>query len=174
MAQFRWPQRTLDHYAAKLHIDRRYVDQWIAMHFIARRTRVIVGLVYYPFIVLSLMVFARSPIFDNWTMPIALIIVLTGSLLIVVACAVVLRWAAEITRRKAAWRLNNEIVALKGTGEEGRKTAEQLQVMIEQIRNFRSGAFAPYGQQPVIRALLLPLTSYGGGALLQYLTLTNF
>jgi hypothetical protein len=170
----RWPQRTLDHFAAKLRINRRYVDQWIGMHFIARRTGAIVGLVYYPFIVLSLMVLARSSLFDNWTMPVALIIVFSVSFLIVIACAVVLRWSAEASRRKAIWRLTNEIIGLKGAGKDGERTAEQLQVMIEQIRNFQRGAFAPYSQQPVIRALMLPLGTYGGGALLQYLTLSNF
>jgi hypothetical protein len=172
--QFRWPKRTMEHYASKLHVDQRHVDEWIGIHFIARRTQAVANLVYYPFIVLSLMVFARSSLFDNWTIPTALIIVLGGSFLIVIGCAVGLRWSAEATRRKAIWRLSNEIIGLKGGGEADRNTAGQLEAMIAQIREFRRGAFAPYLQQPIVHALLLPLGSYGGGALLQYLTLSNF
>jgi hypothetical protein len=46
--------------------------------------------------------------------------------------------------------------------------------MINQIGAFKSGAFAPYSQQPFLRALLLPLGSYGGSALLEYLTMASF
>ena len=73
------------------------------------------------------------------------------------------------------WRLGNAIIQLDGKkGDEGRKTAAQLQTMIGQVRAFPRGAFAPYSDQPLVRALLLPLTSYGGAALVEYLSIANF
>jgi hypothetical protein len=170
----RWPESTLNHYAVKLRVDKRYLDDWISMHCIARRTRVVAQLIYLPFIVISLMILARGSTFDNWSMPMGLLVVFAGSVLIVVFCAILLRWSAEISRRKAVWRLTNELVQLKGNGEEGRRLADQIQVMINQIGAFKSGAFAPYSQQPFLRALLLPLGSYGGSALLEYLTMASF
>jgi hypothetical protein len=169
----RWPRRTVEHYASQLRVDRPLVDRWIEMRLIDRRTRAVARLVYYPFIVLSLMLLARSSVFDNWTLARPLLIALGGGFAIVIACAVLLRRAAEVSRRKAVWRLNNEIISLRGQGEGGAAKAEQVQAMVEQIRQLRSGAFAPYSEQPLVRAVLLPLTSFGGVQLMEYLTLWN-
>ena len=43
-AESRWPKPTLDFYAAALHVDKPYLDDWITMHFVARRTHVIARL----------------------------------------------------------------------------------------------------------------------------------
>jgi hypothetical protein len=170
----RWPERTLDKYAAKLGLDKAYLDDWITMHFVALRTQAVARLVYYPFIVIALMVLSRSSLFDNWATPIGLVIVVTSSVAIVMACAILLRMAAERLRRRAIWRLTNSKVKLKSQGGEGSRVADQIELMITQIRAFDTGAFAPYSQQPIVRALLLPLTSYGGAALLDYLSIANF
>lgn len=41
--------------------------------------------------------------------------------------------------------------------------------MLAEIRALREGAFAPLTQQPLVRALLLPLSGAGGLGLLEYL-----
>jgi hypothetical protein len=170
----RWPKQTLEKYAAKLGIDERYLDDWITMHFVARRTQAVARLVYYPFIVIALMVLSRSALFDNWSTPIGLVIVVTSSVAIVMACAILLRLAAERLRRRAVWRLTNTKVKLKAQGAADSKVADQIDVLIGQIRAFDTGAFAPYSQQPIVKAVLLPLTSYGGAALVEYLSIANF
>ncbi len=169
----RWPQGTLDNYAAKLRLDKRYLDDWIAMHFVARRTLVVARLVYYPFIIISLLVLARSSVFDNWGTSTGIVVSLTCSVLIVIGCAIALRSGAESLRRSAIWRLTNAKILLN-KDDEGKRTASQIDVMIAQIRAFDTGAFAPYMQQPLVRALLLPLTSFGGTALAEYLSIANF
>jgi hypothetical protein len=40
--------------------------------------------------------------------------------------------------------------------------------MLRQIEGLRDGAFSPFSQQPVVRAMLLPLGGFGGTALLSY------
>jgi hypothetical protein len=40
-------------------------------------------------------------------------------------------------------------------------TAEQIQVLMERIRNTWEGAFAPVSQQPALQALLLPFGGLG-------------
>jgi len=45
--------------------------------------------------------------------------------------------------------------------------------MIEEVRNLRKGAFAPYTEQKFIRALLLPLAGYASSALIEYLSLVK-
>jgi hypothetical protein len=170
----RWPEPTLNKYAAKLGVDKCYLDDWITMHFVARRTRAVARLVYYPFIVIALMVLSRSSLFDNWTTPVGLVIVVTLSVAIVLTCAILLRVAAERLRRRAIWRLTNIKMKLKARAGEDASAAAQIEVMIAQIAAFDTGAFAPYSQQPIVKAMLLPLTSYGGTALVEYLSIANF
>ena len=43
-----------------------------------------------------------------------------------------------------------------------------------EFEELREGAFSPYSQQPVVRAMLLPLGSLGGTALLEYLLVPGF
>jgi hypothetical protein len=170
----RWPAGTLEYFGRKFKLAPRYLDDWITMHFVARRTEAVARLVYFPFIVISLMIVARSPVFDNWYAPTGLVLVISASVLIVVGCAILLRRSAEKLRARTIWRLSNAIIQLNGEGDDGRHTAAQLQAMLGQVRTFPRGAFAPYSEQPLIRALMLPLTSYGGAALVEYLSIANF
>ena len=48
-------------------------------------------------------------------------------------------------------------------------TVEQIQVLMERIRNTQEGAFAPLSQQPALQALLLPFGGLGGVQLIEYL-----
>lgn len=170
----RWSSKMIEHYEAKLNVKGAYLDDWISMRFIAWRTRIVGRLIYYPFIILSLMIASRSTLFDNWTMPVGLAIVIGASITIVFVCAVLLRTSAEVFRRKAIWRLTNHIICLKSNrSADGAPLAEQLEVLIQQMRAFRGGAFAPYTQQPAVRALLLPLGSFGGAALIEYMTVVR-
>ena len=45
---------------------------------------------------------------------------------------------------------------------------------MRRIEELREGAFSPFSQQPVVRAMLLPLGGFGGTALLNYLLVPGF
>lgn len=164
----RWPQTTLAYFADELQIDPRYVDPWITVDVIGLRTKAVSRLIYYPYVVISLVVIARHPVFDNWPMPLALMIILGVGLLIVTACALMLRSAAERARRRAIWQLTNDLLRADP------RTASQIEVLIGQIGKYDTGSFASYRQQPLLRAVMLPLGSFGGASLLQYLAIWNF
>jgi hypothetical protein len=164
----RWPQTTLAYFADELQIDPRYVDPWITVDVIGLRTKAVSRLIYYPYVVISLVVIARHPVFDNWPMPLALMIILGVGLLIVTACALMLRSAAERARRRAIWQLTNDLLRADP------RTASQIEVLIGQIGKYDTGSFASYREQPLLRAVMLPLGSFGGASLLQYLAIWNF
>jgi hypothetical protein len=171
----RWPQKTLAYFADKLQIDQRYVDPWITIDVIGLRTKSVSRLIYYPYVIISLVIIARHPVFDNWPMPLALMIILGVGLLIVTACALMLRSAAERARRRAIWQLTNDLIRLKrGDKDADSRTAGQIEVLIGQIGKYDSGSFASYREQPLLRAVMLPLGSFGGATLLQYLAIWNF
>lgn len=58
-----------------------------------------------------------------------------------------------------------KIIAAKGAEQLDVKVASQLEMMLARVENLRAGAFAPLSSQPFVKALLLPLLSYGGSML---------
>lgn len=163
----RWPRPALDHHRRKLNLDDRYLEPWLNMRFVAMRTQAVGELIWYPYIVISLLLVSRSAVFDRFGAPVIVDVLNAVSVLIVTACALCLRVSAERLRRHSIWRLTNDMIALRGGSDEQRQTAEQVDLLIEKIRTFREGAFAPYSQQPLVRALLLPLSGLGGTAVLE-------
>jgi len=64
--------------------------------------------------------------------------------------------------------LTDRLVAAQGVETPmDAKRAVQIEVLLNRVQTIREGAFSPISQQPLIRALLLPLGTYSGVALLQ-------
>jgi hypothetical protein len=169
--QANWPERTLQQFRARTGVPAVYLDDWIDLQFIARRTRCVGALVYYPFIVLSLMLLARSPFFDDWYTPPSVTVLATLSFAIVLGCAWALRHSAESSRRLALDHLSDAILRAKGA--DSGPLVGQLEALQARIEQLRDGAFAPYSQQPLLKALLLPFLTIGGSSLFDYLALAS-
>jgi hypothetical protein len=52
-------------------------------------------------------------------------------------------------------------------------SVQQLKLLESQIQQLREGAFAPFWQQPLLKALLLPFAALGSTTLLDYMALIN-
>ncbi|MGH8164554.1 MAG: hypothetical protein ACREP1_09495, partial [Rhodanobacteraceae bacterium] len=120
--------------------------------FVAQRTQVVARLIWYPLIVLTLMIVARWSFFDNWSWPPNLLLIFALNTAWALGSALYLRRAAEELRAAA---LDNLAVLRLGafTNEIKRTSFEEL---IEEIRRLKKGAFAPLSEQPFIRAVLVP------------------
>ena len=148
--------------------DREAVAGWIDVRLVADWTAAIGPLVYYPFITLGLMLLARSPLLANWDLPLGLYIVFGLTAGYTAAAAYTLRRAAERTRRFALDDLGRQI--MRATGRSGQDAfVNQLALLRDQAGAMREGALAPFAQQPILRAFLLPLISGGGLAVIEYL-----
>jgi hypothetical protein len=167
-----WPLETLQEFGKRLALRqpvlKPVLEDWIALIFVSERTKCITTLIYYPFLIIALLVVSRSRLFANYAGSVPILIVIGLSVLIVISCAVALNWSAEASRAKARQRLNDEIVKARDLKDDGR-LASQLEVMLRRVEELRDGAFSPFTQQPVVRAILLPLGSFGGTQLLEYL-----
>jgi hypothetical protein len=53
------------------------------------------------------------------------------------------------------------------------RLAEQLETLLIQVAQLKEGAFSPLSQQPLVRALLFPLSSAGWVALIENGTLSG-
>jgi hypothetical protein len=146
--------------------------EYLDVRLIAERTRVVGTLVYYPFIVLFLMVISRVSFFDNWDWPVGLIALLAVSAVVAVGCSLALRRAAERARRQTLESLRQRWLQYC-TGYEGQRVkAEGIHNVMEEVRNERAGAFALLSQYPLLAAILLPSSGVGIWVLLDYLAKT--
>lgn len=173
-----WPSAIVGHVGARLGLtqstleprrglEETCVSHWLDIQVIAKWTAVVHPVIYYPFIVLSIMILARSLLFDNWYTPPPLLVVLCISALYAVACAFMLRQVAERARGSALERFTQLLIRVRGDPDL-EMLSGKIEIMIEEIKSLREGAFARFTEQPVVRALLLPIGSGGALALVHY------
>ena len=174
-ARLSWDTQTLATFAQQRNITlyntgcvRDGLSGWVGIQLLAERTLSLEKVVYYPFIVLLLLIVAHNGLFDNWQLfvPSVAIVLVTGAL-VIAACFLFLRLAMEKARESALASMR----AALGQGlHEGEEAHIQLRLMIEEIENERRGEFRPIGSDPIFKALLMPLGGYGGLYLIDYLT----
>ncbi|MBU1665285.1 MAG: hypothetical protein KKG92_07790, partial [Gammaproteobacteria bacterium] len=145
--------------------DHRLFDPWLDMRFIALATAPVQRIIFYPFLVMSLMILARSTLFDRWYTPPFLIVILGVSIALVVIAALRMRNSAEKVRQNSIEILSTQIMELKARGAE--ELVQQLETMLIQAREINIGAFAPLSQQPLLKAILTLVGSLSGIALLE-------
>ena len=162
-----WPLEARQEYGRGRSMSSEPLAEWLKVKLIAARTVVSGRLIYYPFIVLLIMILSRHSCFDNWDWPASLIIIFGLNSLYAVACVFMLRRAAERARDNLVAGLNEQL--LGGTGRPEEDSVKQIERTIERIRSMKEGAFAPFLRQPVVAAALLPFGGIGGLALLEHL-----
>jgi hypothetical protein len=183
IAKSDYPLSTYKYFADRLNVAQavfeRYGRDWIDIQFIAERAEVVNRLVYFPFVVLAVAVIARSTVFDNWHTPPSLIIIFLMGAAYSAYCALGVRKSAESARLVALENMTRRLAAGKAapapetpdvSGSEAGRSA-LAQWLIDDVKNTRKGAFAPLAEQPFWKALLIPLTGFGGAELLQYVLL---
>jgi hypothetical protein len=159
--QITWSKQTLEACRARLNIDDETICEWLKIRLIADRTQEVGQLLYYPFIIIILMLLSRSTYFDNWTFPQALAIVVGVNVVILVSVSVLLRHAAETVRSTIVDRLEAQRVKLLGPATEAadagvnQHRANQIDLLIGEIKAIREGIFRPFLEQPLVRGGLL-------------------
>jgi hypothetical protein len=143
---------------------REYLD----IDFIAHGTDFVGRLIYYPFIVISLLIISRSGVFDHWTWPVALLIIVCFNAGYAAFSVIYLRRTAENARQRSLKRLHDMLMSYTAIGEGEGKEANTIREATLLIQNEDRGAFAAISQQPLARALLLPSGTAGIWALLQF------
>jgi hypothetical protein len=156
-----WSEEALRSESEKLGIGKDHLHGWLDIQFIADWTDRIGWMVYRPALVLFLLILARASVFDNWVTPPILIFdfAITGAY--AVWCTFLLRGAAERTRRIALDHLTVDIIRATQQGGTGVQYVGQLQLLKNEIESIQEGAFARFTQQPIVGAVLIPLSSAG-------------
>ncbi len=145
------------------------LDDWIDVRLLAEHTAAIDRLIVYPFILVALMVVARSRLFDNWDIGGAVLILLVVYMLWSIAMAALLNLSAERARQKALEGMAADELWLNGAGSDFDKIAAAFPGLRAEVKALRKGAFAPFFEQPLVQAILVPLGGAGGVQLLDWL-----
>jgi hypothetical protein len=161
-----WPHPLQKRVTTERQMDPQDLDDVLDITVIARRTQVVGSLVYYPFIIICLMIVARNRFFDDWDWPPGLVLILSLNAAYCVGMYFMLRRACEQARRTALRRLRDTAARMSKAEDDRRRRVEMA---IAQIEKERTGAFAGFLQQPAVGAMLLPLSLLGAWAILQYI-----
>jgi hypothetical protein len=164
-----WPEKVITERVKELGLAKEWTTLWLDLRLIGWRTGWVASLIWYPSLVIAAMAAAALTVefgeFGFASNPIALVI----SAGFVVGAAVLLRRVAESWRTDVLIKLEDaRIAGLEPTGE-GKAGVAQLDRLSERVAALRDGAFAPYSQQPMVRAVLVPALTYGATAGLQFL-----
>jgi hypothetical protein len=175
-AQTEWPPNTMELFNDRLRLQTHLVDEWIDLEFVAKRTRCVGSLIYYPFVLIALLIVSRSTVFANYAPCLTNLIAAGISLSVVFGCAIMLWWAATAARDTAKQNLTDGIIAARGhspkvadkcgdatqtDSDDNLNYPEQLETLWSRVDQLKDGAFRPFSQQPLVRALLWPLGSFG-------------
>jgi hypothetical protein len=164
-----WPEATLKKTHALLGLSGDLAPILLNLRLIARRTSWVSGFIWYPSLVIAGMFAATFTFefgqyhFDN--NPVTLI----ASIVLIVGAVVALRRSAESWRSDILQTLEHRRLALLTTKPPATGSAEQLQVLIDLVTELQIGAFAPYSEQPLVRAVLLPAVTFAATAGIPYL-----
>ncbi len=143
------------------------------LELIADRTRAITPLVFFPFLIIFLMVLSRSTFFDGWRWSIELVVVYGAISFYVLVSAILLQREASLARKWVLESLNSmetkeaywdDDAVIRQKNKLYRKSA------IDQVQHLNKGAFVSWYKHPIFQALALPTSGTSGVFLLQYLS----
>ena len=152
-----WGRSVVDRSHRSPPLDEEELSAYHEIFFVAQRTQAVAPLIWYPLLVLTLLVVARSSFFDNWTWPASLVLIWAVTAAWALGSAILLRRAAEQLRETAL----NDLRRFRLLGREVEAKRETFDELIAEIRDLKTGAFAPLTDQPFIRAVLFPGAALG-------------
>jgi hypothetical protein len=152
-----WPSATLARLGWRKGLSSDYFGEFLDVQLLADTTAGVQGLVYYPFVILFLLVVSRTSLFDGWHIPLSLYLIFAVSGILMLAAAIRLRKAAEETRAHALEDMRLCLLKISGRCPEEVETEtmeKQIEGMIPLVKGIRKGAYSPIGEQPIVRAIL--------------------
>jgi hypothetical protein len=152
-----WGRSVVDRSHRSPPLDEEELSAYHEIFFVARRTQAVARLIWYPLLVLTLLVVARSSFFDNFTWPASLVLICAVTAAWALGSAILLRRAAEQLRETAL----NDLRRFRLLGREVAAKRETFDELMAEIRDLKTGAFAPLTDQPFMRAVLFPGAGLG-------------
>src|SRR5262249_29388160 len=130
-----WAPITIKLIEDRLGLQTHLLHDWVDLEFVAKRTRCIGSLIYYPFALIALLMVSRSTVFALYAPSLPHLMVQGISLAIVFGCAVMLCWSAKAARDKAKQNLTAGIIRAKRHQTQGSDDgrAGQLETLLMRV-----------------------------------------
>jgi hypothetical protein len=130
----------------------------------------IYGFIYFPAAVLLVFGLARSTYFDAWPWPTSLIVALPVVFLALLIAGAFLRRHAtffRMSRVQELQRLERGFRYPAGNQKKQLASAEECAALREELVSFNRGVFSSLLNDPILRAMLVPLSGFGALAMLE-------
>lgn len=141
------------------------VNDLTHLQFLGTVTKPVERMVYYPFVVLAILIVSYGSYFADWGFPLTVGFYTACIASMALIGAWRLRRAASQAKSSVIERLRTRVLTLPSNDPQ----RGSLQSIVEEIKEYVEGAFGTVSQHPVVAALLLPSSGLGVWALLQYL-----
>jgi uncharacterized integral membrane protein len=160
-----WPRPYMKNFCRKRLMDPDDLEGYADVKFVAFYTKEASCIVVYPFIVLAVMIVARSQFFDRWSWPVSVIIFLALVILFIVLCSFSIRRAARGVKEDALKELDS--LRLKSIASDGPLSWRHqifhnanytalIERAYEDIKSEADGAYAPWFLDRAAGAFLIP------------------
>lgn len=157
-----WPQVYIDklktEYSKNEDVIKSLFSEYQGIKLIGNLTNTIGPQVVIPFVALFLIIVTRNTYFDNWNYPVSFLFFFSISGLCLLACAIWLRMLAKKAKKNALDRLIIQKTRYLNDSEK----LNQVDYVIELIHDYRKGAFSGWQDNPVVAAIILPISSIIG------------
>lgn len=164
-----WSEKVMTSYE-KYRLPEGVVKNKILMDFIYQQANAINMFIYYPFIILFLIIISRSYYFDNWQITPLLLFIFIFTALITIGSAIRLRNATQEAKQFILAKLEGDHVEslAQDAWYRREKNADKIKLLINEIKDLKGGVFQPLSHHPIVLSLLMPFSSVGGLYLIEY------
>jgi hypothetical protein len=140
------------------------VSSVLEVRLTAKLTSDVGPLIYYPAAALVLMFLSRNRVFDNWDWPAFLAVIFAVGSSAVIACGVSLRVTADRARRHAIKCLEKTLSNARqvARGQDNDRVTPAVQAAIDHVKAIGEGAYSSIFDNPIVRAVLIPLAGLAG------------
>lgn len=141
-------------------------QHWRTMRFLELYTDSVMPVAALPFVLLALLIFARSTLFEGWVWTGQILLLFAGLVVYVAMRALLFQLEAVRAKNAIVWCLDRLRLERVGKKDETEVTI-QVEIVKERIEGIRRGAFGPWIRHPIVQSLLLPSLAYGLVVLLE-------
>ena len=106
-----WPESYIHNIVKQKQVNPEYLAGYADVYFTAMHTKEVSSIVYYPFLIVLLMVIARNEYFENWPWPASLLIMLIISVMFIWFCSFCIRRAARHVKREALKDIDSHMIS---------------------------------------------------------------
>jgi hypothetical protein len=163
----KWRDADLAPFAGRVGMTGEFLKIWVELQLIALRTQAVLGLIYFPFIIPSLMMLSTSDYLSASRIPLGPVVLSLVGATIAVVCGWQLNVAAEASRTRALRKIDEALMRAHAT-EPATQTPSiaQLDQFRAAVLDLHEGAFAPFWEQTMFYALLIPFAAIGSSSLI--------